>query len=183
MESAQDPGAAAATGEADAAGSRAADAAGSRAVTFYVLEEASSAARLKLACRITEKAFQAGQSVLIWHTDATELAMLDELLWTFGDDRSFIPHERIAPGTVCEAPVLLTTGLPTTGPRAAGPSPARITDVLINLAADLPPITGQAARIVEIVDGDATRREAGRTRYKAYRELGLQPVTHNVRGA
>lgn len=143
-----------------------------RAVTFYVLEEASSTARLKLACRVTEKAFQAGQSVLIWHADATELALLDELLWTFGDDRSFIPHERMVTGKVCEAPVLLTTGS----------TPQSGIDVLINLAADVPPVAEQAARIVEIIDGDPARREAGRTRFKAYRELGLQPVTHNVRG-
>ncbi len=142
------------------------------AVTFYVLEEASVPARLRLACRIAEKAFQAGQSVLVWHTDGTELATLDELLWTFGDDRSFIPHERIAPGAACEAPVLLTTSL----------APAGGIDVLINLAAAVPEAAGRAARIVEIIDGDPARREAGRARFKAYRELGLQPVSHNVRG-
>ncbi len=147
-------------------------AAGGRGATFYVLEEASSAARLKLACRITEKAYRARQHVLIWHTDPTELAMLDELLWTYGDDRGFIPHERIVPGTVCEAPVLLSTSIVPDG---------RI-DVLINLAAAVPQVAAQAARIVEIIDGDPARREAGRARFKAYRELGLQPVSHNVRG-
>jgi DNA polymerase-3 subunit chi len=140
-------------------------------VTFYVLDEASSSARLRLACRITEKAFRAGQSVLIWHTDATELATLDELLWTFGDDRSFIPHERIVPGAVCEAPVLLTTSV----------APEAGIDVLINLAPAVPRIAARATRIVEIIDGEPTRREAGRLRFKAYREQGLQPVSHNVR--
>lgn len=164
MESPQAAGAPGAPGEADSADPR--------AVTFYVLEEASSAARLRLACRITEKAFRAGQSVLIWHTDGTELATLDELLWTFGDDRSFIPHERVSPGATCEAPVLLTTGA----------APESGIDVLINLAAAVPPAAARAARIVEIIDGDSARREAGRARFKAYRELGLQPVSHNVGG-
>lgn len=144
----------------------------SHGVTFYVLEEASSAARLKLACRIAEKAYRAGQHVLVWHTDPTELATLDDLLWTHGDDRSFIPHERIVAGTACEAPVLLSTSI----------TPDGGIDVLINLAAAVPQVAAQAARIVEIIDGDPARREAGRARFKVYRERGLQPDSHNVRG-
>ncbi|HTW38930.1 MAG TPA: DNA polymerase III subunit chi [Steroidobacteraceae bacterium] len=142
-------------------------------VTFYVLDEPSSTARLRLACRLTEKAFRAGHNVLIWHSDASELAALDELLWTCGDDRTFIPHERVTPGQACEAPVLLTTS---TAPEAG-------IDVLINLAADVPQLAGRAARILEIIDGDAARREAGRSRFKAYRERGWQPVSHSIRDA
>ena len=140
-------------------------------VTFYVLEESSSTARLRLACRLTHKAFQAGCNVLIWHSDAAELAALDELLWTFGDDRTFIPHERVTPGAACEAPVLLTTSAaPETG-----------IDVLVNLAAEVPELAERATRIVEIIDGDPSRREAGRSRFKAYRERGWQPASHSVR--
>ncbi len=140
-------------------------------VTFYILDEASSAARLKLVCRIVDKAYRAGQNVLIWHTDAAELAALDELLWTFGDDRGFIPHELVAPGAAAEAPVLLTTGA----------APEGGIDVLVNLAAAVPPLVERAARIVEVIDADPSRREAGRARYRAYRELGCEPVSHPVR--
>jgi DNA polymerase III subunit chi len=143
------------------------------AVTFYVLDEPSGTARLRLACRITEKAFRAGQNVLIWHTDAAELGTLDELLWTFGDDRTFIPHERVVPGAACEAPVLLTmSGAPEAG-----------IDVLINLSAEVPELVSRAARIVEIIDGDSRRRATGRARFKIYRERGWQPVSHAIRGA
>ena len=140
-------------------------------VTFYVLEERSSAARLRLACRIIEKAYRAGQNVLVWHSDAAELASFDELLWTFGDDRTFIPHELVGEGVAAEAPVLLTTSS----------APESGIDVLVNLAAAVPPLAERAARIVEVIDGDPERREAGRTRFRAYRELGCEPVSHNVR--
>ena len=140
-------------------------------VTFYVVDEPSSMARLRVACRITEKAFRAGQNVLIWHTDAAELATLDELLWTFGDDCNFVPHERVVPGATCEAPVLLTTGA----------APDAGIDVLINLAAEVPEVASRATRIVEIIDGDSGRREAGRSRFKAYRERGWQPASPSVR--
>ena len=64
-------------------------------VAFYVLDASAPGARLKLACRITDKAYRAGQHVLIWHTDPAEHTTLDELLWTF-DDRTFIPHPHSA---------------------------------------------------------------------------------------
>jgi DNA polymerase-3 subunit chi len=140
-------------------------------VGFYVLEEASAAARLRLACRIVDKAYRARQTVLIWHTDAEELRTLDELLWTFGDDRSFIPHDLVAPGAACEAPVLLSASAVPQGP----------IDVLINLAAQIPECVSQAARVVEIIDGDPARRESGRARFKSYRDRGFAPVSHNLR--
>lgn len=156
---------------AGAARAAAPRAAAAREVTFYVLEESSNESRLRLACRLTDKAYRAGQRVLIWHADAGELAALDDLLWTFGDDRAFVPHERLTEGASPEAPVLL----------AARETPPGDIDVLINLAPHVPPSASRASRIVEIVDGEPARRAAGRARFKAYRELGWALVSHNVR--
>ncbi len=61
-------------------------------VDFYILDDASATGRLKLACKLAEKAYLAAQSVLIWHSQPDELKALDELLWTFRDG-SFVPHE------------------------------------------------------------------------------------------
>lgn len=141
-------------------------------VDFYVLQEASSAGRLKLACRLAEKAYLAAQVALVWHTDPRELKELDELLWTFMDG-SFVPHEIVAPGgSIEDAPVLLSSGAP----------PPRTVDIIINLAPELPACLGQTRRVAEIIDGDDTRRRAGRARFKAYRDLGIQPASHNVNG-
>jgi DNA polymerase III subunit chi len=140
-------------------------------VDFYVLEEASSTGRLKLACRLAEKAYLAAQVALVWHTDPHELKEFDELLWTFMDG-SFVPHEMVAPGTsITETPVLLSAGAP----------PPRTVDIIINLAPEVPACLGQARRVAEIIDGDDTRRRAGRARFKAYRDLGIQPASHAVR--
>src|ERR1700754_1577590 len=73
-------------------------------VDFYVLQEASSAGRLKLACRLAEKAYLAAQVALVWHTDPRELKEFDELLWTFMDG-SFVPHEMLSADSG-ETPVL-----------------------------------------------------------------------------
>jgi DNA polymerase-3 subunit chi len=145
-------------------------------VAFYVIEGTAAAARLKLACRLAEKAYLAAQRALIWHTERAELEALDELLWTFADG-SFVPHEwltsndpRIWEGAAL-APVLLSAGHPPQGPL----------DFVINLSADPPPFLHLARRIAEIIDGDEGRRRAGRARFKAYRELGIEPVTHTLR--
>lgn len=154
-------------------------------VDFYVIEGSAATARLRLACRLAEKACLASQRTLIWHTDRAELEALDELLWTFADG-SFVPHEWLTSNpspehsdsqrglseTSAEAPVLLSAGTP----------PAAAFDFVINLAADAPPFAHLTRRIAEIVDGDEARRRAGRVRFKAYRELGIEPGTHTLRG-
>jgi DNA polymerase III subunit chi len=145
-------------------------------VDFYVLQEASSAGRLKLACRLAEKAYLAAQVALVWHTDPRELKEFDELLWTFMDG-SFVPHDVLAPGltpsaSIEETPVLLSAGTP----------PPRTVDIIINLAPEVPACLGQTRRVAEIIDGDDSRRRAGRARFKAYRDLGIQPASHNVNG-
>jgi DNA polymerase III subunit chi len=145
-------------------------------VDFYVIDEASPRARLRTACRVVEKAYLAGHTVLVWHTELEELKEFDDLLWTFMDG-SFVPHDFLisgaAPGTsIQETPVLLSAGTP----------PPRTVDIIINLAPELPACLGQTRRIAEIIDGDDTRRRAGRARFKAYRDLGIQPASHNVHG-
>jgi DNA polymerase-3 subunit chi len=141
-----------------------------RKVDFYVLEDAEPSSRLRLACRIAEKAYLAGQAVLIWHTDPVEVAELDDLLWTFAD-RSFVPHETLlAPGATVEAPVLLSAGI----------VPERRHDVLINLADEVPSFLERVERVADIVDGDDARRRAGRARFRAYREAGVEPGAHKI---
>ena len=144
-------------------------------VDFYVIDDPSVGARLKLACKLAEKAYLASQSVLIWHTEPDELKALDDLLWTFRDG-SFLPHEMVTATTVtgdgtAAAPILLT----------AGTAPANDVDVLINLAPDVPACVAQSKRVIEIIDGDDNRRRAGRARFKAYRDRGLTPASHNIR--
>ena len=139
-------------------------------VDFYVIEGALASGRLKVACRLAEKAYLACQRALIWHSDRTELETLDELLWTFADG-SFVPHDWLTSNAAAEAPVLLSAGSP----------PAAKFDFVVNLAADAPPFLHLTRRIAEIVDGDEGRRRAGRLRFKAYRELGIEPVTHTLR--
>ena len=71
-----------------------------------------------------------------------------------------------------DSPVLLSLGV----------APSANVDIVINLSPELPTCLSQTRRVAEIIDGDDTRRRAGRARFKAYRELGVQPASHNIRG-
>jgi DNA polymerase-3 subunit chi len=138
-------------------------------VDFYILEQADSQARLRLACRLAEKAWSQSQNVLMLAANAEDARALDDLLWTFRD-RSFVPHEIYSPGQTPRSTVLISDG--TALPAAA--------DVLINLCDRVPEDFTRFARIVEPVDGDPARRQAGRERYRFYRERGLAPDSHTV---
>jgi DNA polymerase-3 subunit chi len=140
-------------------------------VDFYVLDAASSSARLRLACRLAEKAYLSGQSALVLLSGREALSEFDDLLWTFMDG-SFVPHDVLVPGLPPPAaPVWLSSGTP----------PPGTVDLIINLAPDIPACLAMTRRVVEIIDGDDPRRRAGRLRFKGYRDLGVNPATHNIR--
>jgi DNA polymerase-3 subunit chi len=139
-------------------------------VDFYLTEEAGADVRLRLACRIAEKAYLAKQQVVVLLDDAETLKRFDELLWTFGDG-SFVPHDAVAAADApCEAPVALTTG----------PLPAGHADVLLNLAVAVPPFFERFARVAEFLDARPEVRTAGRERFKSYRGRSIEPQTHHV---
>jgi DNA polymerase-3 subunit chi len=132
-------------------------------------ETAGADARLRLACRVAEKAYLAKQSVVVLVEDPESLRRFDELLWTFGDG-TFVPHDAVTAEGGCESPVALTTG----------PMPAEHKDVLINLGNTVPEVFEQFARVAEFLDGRPEVRAAGRERFKAYRSKSIEPQTHNV---
>ena len=61
-------------------------------------EDAGADVRLRLACRVAEKAYLAKQKVVVLLDDAEALRRFDELLWTFGDG-SFVPHDAVSAPT------------------------------------------------------------------------------------
>lgn len=142
-------------------------------VDFYVLPGSDDGARLKFACRLAEKAWAKRHRVRV-QLEPGEIDAFDQMLWTFSD-RSFVPHRRA--GVPDDAPV----GAPPAVVIADNADPdAADGDVLINLAGIQEPAPDRWARIAEVVDADAKRRQGGRERYRAYRERGLELKTHEI---
>jgi DNA polymerase-3 subunit chi len=141
-------------------------------VDFYISASDSNDARLKVACKIVDKAFELDHHVFVHASTDDEARQLDELLWTFSQG-SFIPH-RVVREPLMEPPrerVLI--GM--TEPPATGRW-----DVLVNLAPQVPEFFSRYERVAEVVDANAERRERSRERYRFYRDRGYKLNTHQV---
>lgn len=139
---------------------------------FYILSSEADRARLTFACRIAEKAVLKQHNVLI-HTGADHEAQeLDELLWTFSQS-SFVPHRIVRDGepALASEPVLIGAGAELRSDRC---------DMLINLADEVPEFFSRYERVAEVIDGDPGRRNAGRQRFRYYRDRGYQLNTHEI---
>ncbi len=138
-------------------------------VDFYVLPDTDAGARLRFACRLTEKAYKLDNKTHAHVAGAAQVRQFDEMLWTFRPG-SFVPHEIAAQTPPTNAPV--TIGHDT----EAGLSG----DLLINLADAIPPFFDRFARVAEIIDSSAECRQSGRERFTFYRENGYKPETHKL---
>lgn len=125
--------------------------------------------KLSYACRLTRKAYAAGNRVVLMAEDAAQLAALDALLWTFSDT-DFLPHVQAGDSLAAATPIILADS-------DAAELPHH--DVMLNLARRAPANFSAFARVVEVVSSDADDAAAGRQRYMAYKNLAYQP-THFV---
>jgi DNA polymerase III subunit chi len=141
-------------------------------VDFYIVESDSEDARLKIACRIADKAYDGNQHVFIHGCSDTEARKLDELLWTLSQG-SFIPHKIVREDAAAAPAEPVLIGL------NRGPVGERW-DLMINLAPDVPEFFSRYRRVAEVVDGDASRRAQSRERYRFYRDRGYTLNTHQM---
>ena len=139
------------------------------AVEFHILSEAGAEARWRHTCALVEQAQLADEKVFI-RAEADALQRLDDLLWTFRD-QAFIPHEHANANSPSHARIAALLGC--NEPLPPGYS------VLINLHGTAPVQLDQAAKVIEVVDADATVKQQARERYKQYREQGCQLETIN----
>ena len=137
-------------------------------VDFYILADSGQSGRLNFACRLTEKAYGLQHRVYAHTASPQEAQAFDELLWTFSQG-SFVPHALLNSDTDQRTPVMIGTAGPQDG-----------ADLLINLTDSAPDFAARFERVAEIVGSDENSRQAGRERYRQYRDMGLEPVTHNI---
>jgi DNA polymerase-3 subunit chi len=143
-------------------------------VDFYVHATQSVDALVGTACRIADKAWQqrAGRRVVIRVADENTAGALDNQLWSFRD-RAFIPHAVATADILPEDyPVLICL--------VDRPAPSSHRDLLINMAPTMPDIDEAYERVAELVDAEPARRQAGRERFRQWRERGVSPQTHQL---
>jgi DNA polymerase-3 subunit chi len=123
--------------------------------------------RLQVACRLAGKAIKQGQRMLIYAPDPDTAARIDKLLWTW-PAIGFVPHCAVHSPLAAETPVLI----------AAGEDTPAGCELMLNLGADCPPHFERFARLLEVVD--TQDRDAGRSRYRFYRERGYAISNHDL---
>ena len=138
-------------------------------IDFYVLEANATDGRLRLACKIIDRAYRSGHSVYLWTRDDQESDLLDDLLWTFSQS-SFIPHVRNNGNSDLTAPVRI----------GHHPPQSRSAEVVVSVADQPVEDYSNFVRIAEVVGFDEIEKQSGRSRFKFYRDQGLKLETHRI---
>ena len=123
--------------------------------------------RLQVACRLAGKAIKQNPRVLIYAPQAELAARIDKMLWTW-PATGFVPHCAVHAPLARETPVLIASGDET--PEGC--------EILLNLGADCPPHFERFPRLLEVID--EAGRDAGRSRYRFYKERGYRIANHDL---
>lgn len=128
--------------------------------------------RLHFATRLLRKAHASGAQVLVLGP-ASLLSRLDAALWT-QEPTDFIPHllwrETVEAGLLAATPIVLSER------QDAAPHCRTV----LNLGADFMADVSALDRVLEVLSSEPEQVQAGRRRYKAYREMGLDIKHHEV---
>ncbi|MBV8209617.1 MAG: DNA polymerase III subunit chi [Burkholderiaceae bacterium] len=125
------------------------------------------------ACRVVRKALGSGRTVLVFSRDSPRLSRLDSALWTFSA-LDFLPHVYADSELADRTPVWLSMT----------PVEGRERDVLLlqddETAPQFESWFERFERVIEIVSGEDEDRARARARFKAYREHGFAPRSHEI---
>lgn len=125
--------------------------------------------RLQVACRLAAKALKQSQRMLIYAPDPETAGRIDKLLWTW-PAIGFVPHCNAHAPLARETPVLIASG---------EDLPAEC-ELMLNLGAECPPHFERFQRLLEVVAAGDEDRNAGRNRYRFYRDRGYLITNHDL---
>jgi DNA polymerase-3 subunit chi len=134
---------------------------------FYLLSVDKPAARWKLACQLTEKAYLEGRRVFIYCHNQDDAYHIDEYLWSFRP-QSFIPHNLQGEGPL--PPPAVQIGF--------GPEPRGFNDILLNLSPTIPDFFQRFEKIITVVNGNEQDKQYARDHYRFYKKQGFHPIAH-----
>lgn len=124
---------------------------------------------LAVAARLVAKAWSQHGSVRVLTQDEQDTAALDRLLWT-QPATGFLPHCRLGSSLASQTPIIVDHAREHEGAAA----------VLINMSLTPASFFSRFERLAEIVSADEAHVQAGRERYRFYRERGYELRVHNL---
>jgi DNA polymerase-3 subunit chi len=141
--------------------------------SFYILPTHSISDRFIFACKLIEKAYRSGQFCYIYTDSLQQSQKMDSLLWTFREN-SFIPHQ-LYDDVNNKAPDYHQTVLIGTQP-----APENWQKLIFNLSSNYPSDLIKTERILEILDNNEALKQAGRQRFRQYKQDGFTVSTHKI---
>ncbi len=138
-------------------------------IDFYILEQTAADNHLLFACRLAEKIYTQGQRLYIHSKSEHQAAQLDDLLWSFRQG-SFIPHGLYKSGEAADLPIHI----------GCDAEPEAGMDVLINLSQEVPAFFSRFPRVAEVIEPGEPGKQAGRERYRFYRDRGYPLESHTI---
>ncbi|RZT41276.1 DNA polymerase III subunit chi [Cupriavidus agavae] len=121
---------------------------------------------LAYVCRLVRKAYGAGQKVVVYGAPQ-QLSQLDARLWSFSP-LDFLPHCGLDNPNAAVTPIILAASLERVPHH----------QLLVNLTPEAPAQFASFERMIEVIGASAEALEAGRERYRFYRERGY-PLSHH----
>jgi DNA polymerase III subunit chi len=139
-------------------------------VDFYVTEDEHADALFRVASRLLTKAYAGGLRSWVLCADDHDAKTLDNYLWTY-QESSFLPHciAGEAPEGL-DPPIQISAG--------SMPPENHSFNLLLNLRENTLENFEAFERVLDVVAYDA--KDAGRARYRAYREQGFELHKHNI---
>ena len=134
-------------------------------ISFYLIEK-KPLRQAELACRLCQK-IMPKHRIWLYFQDQQQLEHYDSVLWNY-EAANFLPHgidQHLQP-------VCLSLHLPNIS-----------FDVCFNLssqALDVQQLPNSDIHIIEIIQNNEQDKQAGRNRFKYYRQLGYEPVIHRI---
>ncbi len=125
--------------------------------------------KLQVACQLAAKAVQQSLRVLILAPDETTARAIDKLLWSV-PATGFLPHCMVRDALAPETPVLIARDCDT----------LPHDEVLLNLGTDSPAPFSRFRRLIELVANDDADKQAGRARFRFYRDRGYEIHHHDL---
>ena len=117
--------------------------------------------KINYACRLVRKAYAANCRIVLLAAPG-DLMSLDAALWALADD-AFLPHVLAGDALAAQTPIVLTDS-------DAAELPHH--HVLINLTAATPANFARFERMFEVISSDDAEKNAGRERYRFYKQRG-----------
>jgi len=141
--------------------------------SFYILPSHSLSDRFLFACKLIEKAYRSGQFCYVYTDSLQQSQQLDNQLWTYREN-SFIPHQ-LYDETNNDIPDYQKTVL--IGTQAA---PENWQKLIFNLSSKYPDDLTKTDRVLEILDNNEELKQAGRQRFRQYKQNGFDISTHKI---